>query len=248
MPRFFVPSENINDCRIRITGGDAAHIMRSLRMSKGEKITVCDMHSTEYECEISDFEENSVLLDVISSSLGNTEPPYRVTLYQALPKSDKMDFIVQKAVETGVYEIVPFISERCISRPDAKSAKTKSERWNKIALEAAKQCGRGIIPAVRPICTYKQAIDTAGKAEIPILFYEGDGVRSLKEVLGGTACSKESPVGISIVIGAEGGFSLAEVKEAVDAGLIPTGLGARILRCETAPIVALGALSYALEL
>ncbi|MBQ7820821.1 MAG: 16S rRNA (uracil(1498)-N(3))-methyltransferase [Clostridia bacterium] len=248
MPRFFVPSENINDRQIRITGSDAAHITRSLRMAKGEKLTVCDMHSAEYECEIAGFENTDVLLDVISVCEGNTEPPYKVTLFQALPKSDKMDFIVQKAVETGVFEIVPFISERCISRPEPKSARSKLERWNKIAHEAAKQCGRGIVPQVKPICQYKEALALAADAKHSILFYEGDGVRSLKDVLEGVRCTKDEPAVISVIVGAEGGFSINEVAEASKLGIVPTGLGNRILRCETAPIVALSALSYALEL
>ena len=248
MPRFFVPSDNINDKQIRITGSDAVHITRSLRMAKGEKLTVCDMKSFEYECVISDFENGDVLLDVISACEGKTEPPYRVTLFQALPKSDKMEFIVQKAVETGVFEIVPFISERCISRPDSKSAASKTGRWNRIALEAAKQCGRGIVPEVKPICTYKEALDMAAKSECPILFYEGDGVCSLKKVLSDIACDKQNLLHIAIIIGSEGGFSLKEVEEAAKLGITPTGLGNRILRCETAPIVALSALSYALEL
>ncbi len=215
-------------------------------MKTGENVTLCDMHSVEYECVIEGFEEGAVLLSIVSSSQGKTEPPYKLTLYQALPKSDKMDFIVQKAVETGACRIVPFISERCISRPDAKSLRTKNERWNKIALEAAKQCGRGIVPNVSEVCTYSEAIACACKSDIPILFYEGDGTTSLKEILSKPKCDKSSD--IAIIIGAEGGFSLDEVKSAREAGIAAAGLGPRILRCETAPIVALGAISYALEL
>lgn len=222
--------------------------MRSLRMAKGEKLTVCDMHSSEYECVIKDFEGSDVLLEVISKSQGKTEPPYKATLFQALPKGDKMELIIQKAVETGVYAIVPFISERCISRPDAKSAKGKLERWNKIALEAAKQCGRGIIPKVFPICSLDEAIKAASDANVPILFYEGDDVRSLKSVLADIELNENEPVTISAMIGAEGGFAKGEVEKACASGLIPTGLGNRILRCETAGIVALSAISYALEL
>ena len=222
--------------------------MRSLRMAKGERLTVCDMHSTEYECEIKDFEGSDVLLEVISKSKGKTEPPYKAILFQALPKGDKMELIIQKAVETGVYAIVPFISERCISRPDAKSAKGKLERWNKIALEAAKQCGRGIIPEVLPICPYDEAVNRASAADVPILFYEGDGVRSLKSVLSDVKLNENEPITVSAMVGSEGGFAKSEVEKASEAGLIPTGLGNRILRCETAGIVALSAISYALEL
>ena len=217
-------------------------------MAKGERLTVCDMHSTEYECVIQGFEGTDVLLEVISKSMGKTEPPYKATLFQALPKGDKMELIIQKAVETGAYAIVPFISERCISRPDAKSAKGKLERWNKIALEAAKQCGRGIIPEVLPICSFDEAVRMASDADAPIFFYEGDGVRSLKSVLSDVKLNENEPITVSAMIGAEGGFAKSEVEKAFASGLVPTGLGNRILRCETAGIVALSAISYALEL
>ncbi len=238
----------IQGAQIRITGSDAAHIMRSLRMKSGEKVTVCDMHMTEYDCVIADFGDNDVILDIISSHKGNTEPPYRIVLYQALPKSDKMEFIIQKSVEAGVSRVVPFISERCISRPDKKSSKSKVERWNKIALEAAKQCGRGIIPCVEDILTYNDVLKDAEKSRIKILFYEGDNTVSLKKVLSDIETDVKKELTIAIIIGAEGGFSIDEVAKAADMGFTPAGLGPRILRCETAPIVALGAISYALEL
>ncbi len=218
-------------------------------MKKGEGITVCDMHSLEYECLIEDFENDTVVLKIVSIKQGNTEPPYRLTLYQALPKSDKMEFIIQKAVEVGACRIVPFISERCISRPDKKSARSRSERWNKISLEAAKQSGRGIIPVVEDVCTLSDAFREAVKADVPILFYEGDNTVPLKEVLGKyTESDKREDMSISVIIGSEGGFSQGEVELAKESGMIIAGLGPRILRCETAPVVALGAISYALEL
>jgi len=217
-------------------------------MKKGEGITVCDMHSLEYECVIKDFENDTVILEIVSANKGNTEPPYMLTLYQALPKNDKMEFIIQKSVEAGACRIVPFISERCISRPDKKSARSKAERWNKIALEAAKQSGRGIIPVVEDVCTLNEALNEAVKADIPILFYEGDNTLPLKDVLDKYTDFDKEDMSISVIIGSEGGFSQGEVELAGKSGMIIAGLGPRILRCETAPIVALGAISYALEL
>ena len=217
-------------------------------MKTGEKVTVCDMHMTEYDCVINGFCENDVILDIVSSSKGNTEPPYKLVLYQALPKSDKMEFIIQKSVEAGVSKVVPFVSERCISRPDKQGGKNKVERWNKIALEAAKQSGRGIVPCVEDICTYDDALKDAKESQLKILFYEGDNTVSLKNVLSGIKTDNANPLTIAIIIGAEGGFSIEEVAKSEGAGFTPTGLGPRILRCETAPIVALGAISYALEL
>ena len=213
-------------------------------MSKGEKITVCDMHSSEFLCEIYAFENGEVILKILNRETGRTEPPYRVTLFQALPKGDKMDSIVQKSVETGVYAIVPFISERCVSRPDSKSEKNKLERWNRISLEAAKQCGRGIVPEVRSVCRFDDAVRQAAKFSLPILLYEGSRMISLKAVLENAADCTE----ISIIVGCEGGFSAAEAEKAVGAGIYAAGLGPRILRCETAPAAALSAISYALEL
>lgn len=244
MPRFFVPSDNITGDCIRITGSDAAHMARSLRMSAGDEVTVCDMKCTEYECVIDRFENGDAYLKVVSSASGKTEPPYRVTLFQALPKGDKMETVIQKSVETGVFEIVPFISERCISRPDDKSKRSKLERWNKISLEAAKQCGRGIVPEVKDILSYAGMTDAALKSDVAILFYEGDGVVPLNRILEGVSPSST----ISVIVGSEGGFSQAEVDLAREKGILIAGLGPRILRCETAPIFALSAISYALEL
>ena len=244
MPRFFVPSDNITGEYIRITGSDATHITRSLRMAVGEAVTVCNMKCTEYSCVIDGFENGDVILKAESSSPGKTEPPYRVTVYQALPKGDKMETIVQKTVETGAYRIVPFVSERCISRPDGKAKTAKVERWNKISLEAAKQCGRGIIPEVGEILSFAQMLDEAAKADTAILFYEGDGTVPLNRILEKVGREED----ISVIIGSEGGFSLDEVNAAKDRGMLVAGLGPRILRCETAPTVALSAISYALEL
>ncbi len=244
MPRFFVPSDNITGEYIRITGSDAAHITRSLRMATGEAVTVCNMKCTEYGCVIDGFEDGDVVLRIVSSAPGKTEPPYRVTVYQALPKGDKMETIVQKTVETGAYKIVPFVSERCISRPDGKAKLSKVERWNKISLEAAKQCGRGRIPEVGEILGFTQMLDDATKADTAILFYEGDGTVPLNRILKEVGREEN----ISVIIGSEGGFSLDEVGAAKDRGILIAGLGPRILRCETAPTVALSAISYALEL
>ncbi len=213
-------------------------------MSVGEVVTVCDMKCTEHECVIDDFENGDVLLKVVSSAAGRTETPYRATLYQALPKGDKMETIIQKSVETGVYEIVPFISERCISRPDGKAKRSKAERWNKISLEAAKQCGRGIVPEVRDILAYGEMLEAAAGADAAILFYEGDGVVPLNRILDGVSRNAR----IALIVGSEGGFSQTEVESARQKGILIAGLGPRILRCETAPTVALSAISYALEL
>ena len=195
-------------------------------------------------------------LRILESHPSDTEPPLRTVLYQAFPKGDKMDYIVQKAVETGAYAVVPFLSERCISRPDGAALEKKVARWQRIALEAAKQCGRGAVPTVRQPLTYAQMLAEASQTRIPCFCYEGDGTRSLREVLQ-TARSKtlqSSPDGaaqgadLSLVVGCEGGFSLAEASDAAASGFALCTLGKRILRCESASAFALACIAYEFEL
>ncbi len=250
MPRFFLSAANISDGIVTIRGDDAVHISRSLRMRSGEHITVCDMQKIEYDCELVDFTADTVTARILSSHASDTEPPYHIRLYQALPKSDKLDTIIQKAVESGASEIVPFESERTIVRidSDAKKEQKKLERRGRIALEAAKQCGRGVIPTVSPPLSYREMLLAAAKSELALFFYEGDGTVPLPELIRERYPAGGHPESISIVIGAEGGFSLAEVEAARAAGLSLVGLGRRILRCETASGFALACLSYAFEL
>lgn len=248
MPRFFIRKDQIeifDDKKIiNILGEDAHHISRSLRMAQGEKITVCDMQKTVYECELREFENDRVRAVVVSESVSDTEPPCHVTLYQAIPKSDKLETIIQKSIECGVSEIVPFSSERCIAKIDKKDAPKKAERHNKIAESAAKQSGRGIIPAVKEAISFKEAIAQAVKSDLCIFCYEGDGTRSLKQILN----ENKSASNISVIIGAEGGFSQNEVEFAKANGANLAGLGKRILRCETAPTFALSCIIYEKEL
>lgn len=245
MPRFFVPSANFDGDTVRITGDDARHIARALRMAVGETVTVCDMHGTTHTCVLEKITDDGSTARIVESVPSDTEPPYPITLYQAFPKGDKMDVIVQKAVESGACAIVPFLSERCVSRPDEKSAEKKIARWQRIALEAAKQCGRGIIPAVRRPLTYAQMLEEASAASLPLFCYEGDGTASLREVLAADTGGTRS---ISLVIGSEGGFSGDEAAAAVQHGFHLCGLGRRILRCESASGFALACIAYAFEL
>ena len=150
MPRFFLSASNISDGIVTIVGDDAQHISRSLRMRPGEHITVCDMQKIEYECEIIGFTADTVTASILEAHPSDTEPPYSIRLFQALPKSDKLDVIIQKSVESGASEIIPFESERTVVKRDSdgKKEQKKLERRLRIALEAAKQCGRGIVPDV----------------------------------------------------------------------------------------------------
>ncbi len=244
MPRFFVSSENIEQSSVCITGDDAWHIARSLRMAVGESITVCDMEGNVYECALIKITDDLVTARIDKSYAAETESPVRVTLYQALPKGDKMDFIVQKSVEEGVYAIVPFFSERCVSRPDAKSLEKKCARWQRIALEAAKQCGRGIIPKICKPLDFSQMLAEAAKASLGCFCYEGEGTESIKSILSNARDVSD----ISLIVGSEGGFSPKEAAAAGDSGLCMTALGSRILRAESAPGFALACISYQFEL
>ena len=244
MPKFFVRQDSISDQRITIIGDDAFHISRALRMAKGEHITVCDMQCNEYDCVLAEFNPDSVVAEIISSKRIDNEPPVKVYLFQALPKGDKLDTVIQKAVECGVYEITPFESERCVvkSKPDAEERKT--ERRNRISLEAAKQCGRGYIPRVNPTVSFEEAVRKACKCELCLFCYEAEEQASLKELLKSNRCAEA----IAVFIGSEGGFSVAEAAYARDKGMKSVSLGKRILRTETAPSFVLSCISYETEL
>ena len=244
MPKFFVRQENIDNNKITIVGDDAFHISRALRMAKGEHITVCDMQCNEYDCVLCEFNSDSVVAEILSSRRIENEPPVKVFLFQALPKGDKLDTVIQKAVECGVYEITPFESDRCVvkSKPDAEERKT--ERRNRISLEAAKQCGRGHIPTVNPTVSFERAVEMACRSELCLFCYEGESKSSLKELLQ----SNRQAESISVFIGSEGGFSVDEASYAVEKGLRSVSLGKRILRTETAPSFVLSCISYETEL
>ncbi len=249
MPRFFVRADQIEEIgeekRIIIKGEDAHHISHSLRMAKGEKIEVCDMQKNVYECELCDFLPDKVVALVVNDRKSDTEPKCTVKLYQALPKGDKFENIIQKSVECGVSEIIPFMSERCIAKLDKKDVPKKLARWQKISESASKQCGRGIIPEIKEPLSYKEMLDSASKEELFIFCYEGDGTNTLKQIL--RSYNGEVPEKISLVVGAEGGFSINEAALAKKYGAKMAGLGKRILRCETAAPFALACIAYETE-
>ena len=244
MPRFFTPSDLMEDGIIRIKGDDAFHIARSLRMAEGDTVTVCDMHGVEHTCRLTRIRDEECECEILESKSGETEPPVHITLYMAYPKGDKLETVVQKAVELGAARIVPFESSRCIKRPKAEKADKNTVRLQRIAEEAAKQCGRSRLPEVAKPISFDTMLAEAKKADLPIFCYEGDGTKSLKSIL---SESKDTCT-VSVIVGCEGGFSLSEAECAVAAGCIPANLGRRILRCETAPTYALTCLSYHFEL
>jgi 16S rRNA (uracil1498-N3)-methyltransferase len=234
LPRFFV--ETIAPTNT-LLGEDADHIARSLRLKPGDLITLCDGRGTDGLYRIESLSGGSVTARLQESSPSLSEPPVPVTLYQALPKADKLEWIVQKSVELGVFGIVPFISSRCVVRTTAGDFEKKRVRLQKIALEAAKQSGRGLIPRVEPLVDYKNALSLMKASESAILFYE-ESRRPLRDGLASPASS------IAIMVGAEGGFSQEEARMAREQGIADASLGRRILRCETAGCAALAAILY----
>ena len=246
MPRFFVTSQQIEDGVVTLMGDDARHISRALRMAAGEHITVCDMARTEDECELVAFLPECVKARVLSFAESSTEPPAHITLYQALPKGDKFDSVIQKAVECGVSRIVPFESERCVVRAKPEAEAHKTERRLRIAHEAAQQCGRGILPEGLPTVRFDDMMKSAAEADVVLFCYEGDGTVPIGRLLRAQNIQKGSK--LAIVIGSEGGFSQAEAQKAAQNGFLMTGLGARILRTETASGFVLACISCILEL
>lgn len=229
-------SENVSFPIHRIIGEDAVHISKSLRMGTGEELTVCDSQQIQHDCVIESIDSKEVTVRIISSHPCENEPDTRITLYQALPKSDKMDFIIQKSVELGVSEIVPVMTARCVSRPDEKSMKKKLERWNKISLQAAMQSRRGIVPKVLPIMKLTDAAERS-RGTCSAVCYEMGG-----KPLGNIVKGSGQPV--SLFIGSEGGFESSEVDYITQCGGTAATLGKRILRAETAPIAALSVIMY----
>ncbi len=229
MPRFF--AENIFDKEVFLSKEDMHHLTKVLRVRNGEEIVICNKKGTDYLCK-TEILQNEVTLKIISSKPTETEPRLSITLFQALPKSDKMNLIIQKAVELGVVKIVPFISKFCVSRPDEKNIDKKVERWNKISYEASKQCGRGIIPEICDVISFEEAVLQSKNYELSLICYENGG-RNLNDF------NFKSLKSACFFIGSEGGFSEEEIAFAQRENLEKITLGKRILRCETAPLVSL---------
>ena len=238
MTRFFVEPADFQPDFMVLTGENAQHA-KVLRLKAGEEVMVCDGEGRECLCAISDVSDGRISLVVKHQRDSVTEAAVRVSVYMAFPKGDKLEHVIQKATELGAYEIVAFPSARCVSRPDEKSLKKKLERWQKIAASAAEQSGRGRIPEVLTLNSYKAALERAAKADRALLFYENEQATTLKMAL-----SAGRYATVSLLTGPEGGLEEAEVEKAKEAGLQVCTLGKRILRCETAPLCALSAVMY----
>ena len=238
MTRFFVEPEELQPDFLVLTGENAQHA-KVLRLKNGEQVLVCDGQGNECVCTVSDVSPGQIGLVVNKRQDSETEARVRVSVYMAFPKADKLEHVIQKATELGAFEIVAFPSSRCVSKPDDKSLKKKLERWQKIASSAAERSGRGRIPEVLVLPSYKAALDRAAKADKALLFYENEQATTLRMAL--ESGSYET---VSLLTGPEGGLEEKEVAQAAEAGLRVCTLGKRILRCETAPLCALSAVMY----
>ena len=244
MYRFFVAEENRREGMILITGDDVNHIRNVLRMTVGERVIVSCGKGVDYECEIEKLGETDIQLTICRETPAVTELPVEITLFQALPKKDKMELVIQKAIELGVSHIVPVETRRCVVKLDTKKKEKKLSRWRAIAEAAAKQSGRGIVPQVHPVQSFSQALQMTKAMDMVLIPYElcedmASSVTRMKN-----AAEKSS---IGIFIGPEGGFERGEVEKAVAEGAEPISLGKRILRTETAGLAVLSILMFLIE-
>ena len=238
MYNFFVDNENKKDDRYFISGTDFNHIKNVLRMSIGEQFLVsCDDHSDL--CEIESFEADTIVVKIIEQDYQSTNLPIKIHLFQGLPKSDKLELIIQKAVELGVATVTPVAMKRSIVKIDDKKKKSKTERWQAIAEAAAKQSKRTAIPEVREVMSYKEMLNEAKNLDLLLVPYEcAEGMTATKEALS----QIKSGMSVGIVIGPEGGFEQKEIDAALEIGGKVISLGARILRTETAAITSVSML------
>ena len=234
---WFFTDKMIHGDEYVFTGEDANHITKALRMSVGERLCLCDKNCVEYDCTVKSITKSQVTVKIHSKKQCENEPDVHVTLYQSLTKGDKMEMIIQKAVELGVSEITPVLTRRCISRPDEKGMGKKLVRWQKIALQAAMQSRRGIIPKVNELLSFENALNDSQKNDCTLIFYEGGG-DSIASVI------DKSHKSVGIIIGSEGGFDDDEVTLALQNGAKCATLGNRILRAETAPLAAVAVIMF----
>lgn len=243
MPKFFTARENITDSQIRIESEDAKHIKKVLRLGEGDKITVCDGRGIDYTASINTIGQNEILCDIIDKQECESEPKVNVTLYQGLPKAAKMDYIIQKTTELGICRIVPVKLSRCVVKLENESAeRKKTERWQRISYEAAKQSGRGVVPEVTMPMTLDEVIGDIKNTDLVFVPYECETEVRLRDVIDNIGDIKSA----SFIIGPEGGFDITEIEKLQSAGIKTITLGRRILRTETAGEAVLAMLMYGL--
>lgn len=244
MHRFFVEPSQIREKEIVITGPDVNHIRNVLRMRAGEELLAADGQGSEYRCILRELQDSEIRAEICRRLGSSAELPSRITLFQGLPKSDKMDLIIQKCVELGVFRVVPMTTKRTVVKLDAKKEESRRKRWTAVSESAAKQSGRGIIPEISGVKSFREAVEEAGELDVCLIPYEkAENMARTREILSGIPAGAS----IGVFIGPEGGFEEEEVREAMEAGARPITLGRRILRTETAGMAVLAMLGYLLE-
>lgn len=245
MFQFFVEPEQIQGNKISIIGSDVNHIKNVLRMKIGEEVAVSNgVDGKEYRCGIKEISEDEVILELRFIKEDGLELPAQIYLFQGLPKADKMELIIQKAVELGAFEIIPVATKRSIVKLDAKKAKQKKERWQAIAESAAKQSKRRIIPQIQDVLTFGEALNYAKDMDVKLIPYEmAEGMEQTKQLISNVKPGQK----VAVFIGPEGGFEEEEIRKASESGVCPITLGKRILRTETAGMTVIAWLMYQLE-
>lgn len=244
MQHFFVTPDQVKGDLIFIEGSDVNHMKNVLRMRIGEEVTISDGNNRQYLCEIKDYEQEEAVLHIVEETSTDTELPSEIYLFQGLPKQDKMELIVQKCVELGCFSVIPVATKRCVVKLDDKKAKKKIERWQQIAESAAKQAGRGVIPEVQDVMSFKEALKYAKNLDVVLIPYElAEGMKETKQIISEIRPGQS----VGIFIGPEGGFEKEEVVTAISEGAKAITLGKRILRTETAGLTTLSVLMFHLE-
>lgn len=244
MSHFFITSGQIAGDYLTIVGEDVNHMKNVLRMRTGEAFTAADEAGMFYHCEVDTLEKEQVTAKIMWKEQGISELASKIYLFQGLPKSDKMELIIQKAVELGAYEIVPVATKRAIVKLDAKKEASKLKRWQAIAEGAAKQSGRMLVPKISEVKTFGEALQMAQALDMNVIPYEcARGMEATREIFG----SIQPGMSVGIFIGPEGGFEESEVEKAQEMNVKPVTLGKRILRTETAGLTTLSILMYLLE-
>ncbi|MDE6619268.1 MAG: 16S rRNA (uracil(1498)-N(3))-methyltransferase [Lachnospiraceae bacterium] len=251
MYHFFVEPSQISDRSVIITGDDVNHIKNVLRLKQGDEISVSNgIDGRDYRCGIEEITDAEVVCTLRFIKEDGVELPSRVYLFQGLPKGDKMEFIIQKMVELGVYEIIPVAMKRCVVKLDDRKAKAKTARWQGISEAAAKQSRRGLVPGVREVMSYQEALEYAGNMDVKLVPYEMEALLDGAAGMAGTRKVMEHlkpGQSVAVLIGPEGGFEENEIQAAADCGMTPITLGKRILRTETAGMTVMAWIMYQLE-
>ena len=248
MPKFFVAGNQINNNKIKIIGDDVNHIKNVLRQKSGDKITICDTSKEQdYLCKIDKIEEKSIDCNIIEKLENNTESNVKVTIFQGLPKADKLELVIQKSVELGVYDITPLQMKRCVVKLNEKDKAKKIQRWKKISEVAAKQCGRNIIPKINNIVNVKEVCNLCNEYDIVLIAYENEKENTLKKELKNLKKLDKEEIKVAVIIGPEGGIAPEEIEMFEENGAKIITLGNRILRTETVALSVLSIIMYELE-